>query len=138
MLSTVTRLALFSLLLCLLVGQTQGQLNLLVVSADVTIPSTDPLALFIDETNRILYVAESFYNRVLRFDNIDSLTDSSLPSAIFGQPSNSSFSPNQGLTTPNQFTLSAPNGVAVDSQVSQPLWIFTLISPCPLGYPLGS
>ena len=50
----------------------------------------------VDEVNRVLYVADSGNNRVLLYRNIDSLTPTPIPNAIFGQLGPTGLFPNQG------------------------------------------
>lgn len=101
----------------------QGVFDVIPISADVILHGVSgPQGLAIDETRRVLYVSDSSHHRILRFDNIDTITDTSTPDVIFGQINSSVVLPNQGLTAPSQSSLFSPKAIWVDLSTGT-LWV---------------
>jgi len=105
-------------LLCLLLGKANS------FNADFQLGNGTlgkPGGLAFDPIARTLFVSDSDNNRVLRYDNIDSLPASKGPSVLFGQVNMTETSPNRNLSAPNAATLYRPLGIDLDS--SGTLWV---------------
>ena len=79
-----------------------------------------PKGVAIDPVARTLFISDSANNRILRYDNIDTLQTGTPPSSVLGQPNFTSIGANQN-TNPSAFTLSAPVGICIDSAGT--LWV---------------
>ncbi|OGS22013.1 MAG: hypothetical protein A3J83_07585, partial [Elusimicrobia bacterium RIFOXYA2_FULL_40_6] len=81
----------------------------------------NPMATALDETTGRVYLADSDNNRVLWWNNMDSLTNGKSADGVLGQPDLYSCLANHGSEAPGSDTLSSPEGVVVDS--SGNVWV---------------
>jgi hypothetical protein len=79
-----------------------------------------PFGVTIDPVSDNLFVSDNMNSRVLRYGPISTLSASSMPTAVFGQPDFSSISPNQGGSM-TLATLLYPQQVFCDSYGT--LWV---------------
>ena len=92
------------------------------VDADLRVALTSTSSgITINTKLRTLFVSQLFLNRVLRYDNYDSLTATSPPSVVFGRADMTGTLSNQGQDYPSANTLSAPRGIWVDDRDT--LWV---------------
>ena len=80
-----------------------------------------PASVAVDPNSDALYVSDSLNARVLRFDNRNTLTSSSMPTMAFGQASLNGTLNNLNQSTPSSEGLSQPRGVFVDDAGT--LWV---------------
>ena len=82
-----------------------------------------PTGIAVDPTSTALFVTDSNNNRVLRFDNRNTLTSASTPSFAFGQPSLSGNKANWDSVSPHASArgLNFPTGITVDAKGT--LWV---------------
>ena len=87
------------------------------VEADFALANglNEPRGVAVDEASRVLYVADTVNNRVLRYDSLDTLLATSAPTAVLGQLDFSGTSPNRGSSSPSQGSLDYPIDLWVDS-----------------------
>ena len=81
-----------------------------------------PVSVALDPNSEALYVSDGLNGRVLRFDNRNTLTSSSMPTMAFGQASLNGTQNNLNQSTPSSEGLSSdPWGVFVDDAGT--LWV---------------
>lgn len=80
-----------------------------------------PSGIAVDPSSDSLYVCDRGNNRVLRYDNRNSLTSSSAPTVAIGQSTLSSTAPNNGQAFPSPVGFNTPFGVTVDAKGT--LWV---------------
>lgn len=74
-----------------------------------------------DPVSGVVFVCDSFNNRVLRFSSAAAATNGADAEAVFGQPDFIANGANQNADDPGEHTLFAPRGLALDS--SGNLWV---------------
>ena len=84
-----------------------------------TVTYNYPQGIAVDPVYSKLYVADTYNNRVLRYDNFQQLTDTSDPSMAFGQPDFTTVTSNTGGL--NAGGLFLPHGLCLDDGGN--LWI---------------
>ena len=96
-----------------------------------TVTYNYPQGIAVDPVYSKLYVADTYNNRVLRYDNFQQLTDTSDPSMVFGQPDFTTVTSNTGGLGPD--SLSLPLGLCLDDGGN--LWIADYFNNRVVRYP---
>jgi len=117
------RLAVFLFVVVLMSNGIMGSADAQGVAADFALANglNEPRGVAVEEASRVLYVADTVNNRVLRYDSIDTLSATSEPAAVLGQLDFAGHWANQGHPTPSQGSLDSPFGLWVDS--ASTLWV---------------
>ena len=94
------------------------------VAADFALANglNEPRGVAVDEASRVLYVADTVNNRVLRYDSLDTISATTTPTAVLGQVDFSGTSPNRGGGFPLQGSLDYPIDLWVDSAFTLCQW----------------